>query len=67
MHKTFSLNTNAATNASVYQRGCPIPPYPMIRRRLPLSTLTVLSGPIDMLRLELLSSSDAFLLLKAAP
>ena len=38
----------------------------MIRRLLPLSTLTVLSGPIEMLKLES-PSSDPFLFLRAAP
>ena len=38
----------------------------MSRRRLPLSTLTVLSGPMEILRLEF-SSSDAFRLRRAAP
>lgn len=41
--------------------------YPMMRRLRPLSTLTVLSGPMEMLRLELLSSSDAFRLRSAPP
>ena len=38
----------------------------MMRRRRPPSTLTVLSGPMEMLKLEL-SSSDAFLLRSAPP
>lgn len=62
MYITPHQNNNALILLPVVQSQLQF----IMRRRLPLSTLTVLSGPIEMLKLES-PSSDPPLFLNAAP